>query len=114
VLEHKFSALDARRELYVMEQYHDFRMVDDRSVVEQAHEFQLIVRELEQHGHVLSDKFVVGDIIAKLPSSWRNFTTTLKHKRQQISIEDFWLVLIWRRLGQRMLQKHSKGSLAPT
>jgi hypothetical protein len=37
--EHKFYAPDAGRELYVMEQYHDFRMVDNRSVVEQAHEF---------------------------------------------------------------------------
>jgi hypothetical protein len=33
-LEHKFSSSNARRELYVMEQYHDFRMVDDRSIVE--------------------------------------------------------------------------------
>ena len=46
-LEHMFSALDTGRELYVMDQYHDFKMVDNRSVVEQAHEFQLIVRELE-------------------------------------------------------------------
>ena len=30
-LEHKFSSLDVRRELYVMEQYHAFKMVDDRS-----------------------------------------------------------------------------------
>jgi hypothetical protein len=30
---------------------------------------------------------VVGCIIAKLPSSWRNFTS-LKHKRQKISVEN--------------------------
>jgi transcription elongation factor GreA-like protein len=47
VLEHKFSASYAGHELYVMEQYHDFRTVDNRSVVERAHEFQLIMRELE-------------------------------------------------------------------
>jgi len=46
------------------------------------------VRELEQLRHVLPDKFVVGGIIAKLPSTWRNFATALKHKRQKISIED--------------------------
>jgi hypothetical protein len=27
-------------------------------------------------------------IIAKLPSSWRNFATSLKHKRQKISVEN--------------------------
>jgi hypothetical protein len=33
-LEHKFSASDAGRKLYVMEQYHNSKMVDNRSVVE--------------------------------------------------------------------------------
>jgi len=80
-LEHKFGAADAGQELYVMEKYHDFKMVKNRSVMEQAHEFQLIVRELEQLGQVLPDKFVAGDMIVKLPLSWRNFDTALKHKR---------------------------------
>ena len=80
-LEHMFSTSDAGRKRYVMEQYHDFKMVDNRSIVEQAHEFQLIVRELEQLGHVLPDKFVAGGIIAKFPSTWRNFATAPKNKR---------------------------------
>jgi transcription elongation factor GreA-like protein len=68
VLEHKFSASDAGRKLYVMEQYHDFRMVDNRSVVEWAHEFQLIVRELEQLEHALISLWRV----ALLPSFLRH------------------------------------------
>jgi hypothetical protein len=71
-LEHKFSALDARRELYV----------DDHSIMEHAREFQLIAKELKQHGQVLPNKIVACGIITKLLSSWRNFATTLKHKRQ--------------------------------
>jgi hypothetical protein len=31
---------------------------------------------------------VVVCIIAKLPSSWRNFTTSLKHKRHEISVKN--------------------------
>jgi hypothetical protein len=31
---------------------------------------------------------VTGCIIAKLPPSWRNFATTLKHKRQEISVKN--------------------------
>jgi len=31
---------------------------------------------------------VAGCIIAKLPSSWRNFATALKHKRQEVSVEN--------------------------
>jgi hypothetical protein len=36
--------------------------------------------------HVLSNKFVVDGIIAKLPPSSRDFATTLKHKRQEFSV----------------------------
>ena len=91
-------------------------MVDIRYVVEQDHEFLLIVRELEQLGHFLPGKFVVGGIIAKLPSSCRNFATALKHKRQKYSIEDLLPgLMLKRRLGQRMLhQEHPKGSPSPT
>ena len=87
VLEAKYGASDAGSELYQMEQFHDYKMVDNRSVVEQAHEVQNIVRELGLLNYALPDKFVAGCIIAKLPSTWRNFATTLKHKRQEISVE---------------------------
>jgi carbamoylphosphate synthase small subunit len=32
------------------------------------------------------DKFVASGIIAKLPSSWRDFATSLKHKRQEFNM----------------------------
>jgi hypothetical protein len=35
----------------------------------------------------LPDKFVVGGIIAKLPSSWRNFAMSLKHKKVTMIVE---------------------------
>ena len=37
-LEAKYGVSDAGSELYVMEQFHDYRMVYDHSIVEQAHE----------------------------------------------------------------------------
>ena len=36
----KFGVADAGSELYIMENFHDYRMVNNRSVVEQAHEIQ--------------------------------------------------------------------------
>src|SRR3954466_1861779 len=63
-------------------------MVGDRPIVEQDHEIQSLARELENFTCVLPDKFVAGGIIAKLPQSWRNFATSLKHKRQEFSVTD--------------------------
>ena len=64
-------------------------MVDNRSVVEQAHEIQALAKELEHFSCLLRDKFVADGIIAKLPPSWRNFATSLKHKRQEFSVVEF-------------------------
>jgi hypothetical protein len=64
-----------------MEQFYDYRMSDECSIVEQACEIQSIAKELEQFTCVLPDKFIVGGIIAKLPPLWMNFATSLKHKR---------------------------------
>jgi hypothetical protein len=71
-----------------MEQFNDYKMVENRSVVEQAHELQIMAKELELLKCVLSDKFIAGCIVAKLPPSWRNFATSLKHQRNEFSIEN--------------------------
>jgi hypothetical protein len=38
VLETKYGVFDVGSELYVMEEFCDYKMVDDHSIVEQAHE----------------------------------------------------------------------------
>jgi len=43
----KFGVSDADSELYIMEQLLDYKMVDNRSVVEQANEIQALIKELE-------------------------------------------------------------------
>jgi hypothetical protein len=47
-----------------------------------------MAKELEHLKINLPDKFVAGGIITKLPPSWRDFATTLKHKRMEISVSD--------------------------
>jgi hypothetical protein len=87
-LEAKFGVSDTCSELYVMEQFFDYNKTNERGIVEQAHEIHSIAKELEQFTCVLPDKFITGGIIAKLPPSWKNFATSLKHKRQEFSVID--------------------------
>jgi hypothetical protein len=63
-------------------------MVMEKSMVEQAHEIQCMVKEFELLKIIVPDEFVAGGIIAKLPSSWRDFATILKHKMTHMSILD--------------------------
>jgi hypothetical protein len=84
----EYGGSDAGTELYITEQYHDYQMVDEKIVVTQAHEIQCMVKELALLKIVVPDEFVAGGIIAKLPHSWRDFATTLKHKRVYMYISD--------------------------
>ena len=87
-LKAKFGVSDVGSELYLMEQLYDYKMVENRSVVKQAHEIQVLAKELEHFPCLLPDKFVADGIIAKLPPSWRDFATSLKHKRQEFSVAE--------------------------
>ena len=90
VLEAQYGVSDAGSELYAMEQFLDYRMVEERFVVEQAHEIHTLAKDLKNCSKespcVLPDKFVTGGIISKLPPSWRDFATSLKYKRQEFTI----------------------------
>ena len=84
----EYDASNAGSELYLMETFHNYRMVNNRNVVEQAHEVVSIMKELELLNCPLPDKFVAECVISKFPSSWKDFTTTLKHKRQELSVQN--------------------------
>jgi hypothetical protein len=60
--------------------------------VEQANEVQALAKKLENYSkeapYVLPNKFVAGAIITKLPHSWRDFATSLKHKRKEFTFDD--------------------------
>jgi hypothetical protein len=71
----RYGASGAGSELYIMESFYDDKMADNLSIVEPTHKIQYIAKELEHLKIVLLDRFVAGCIIAKLSSSWRNFST---------------------------------------
>jgi hypothetical protein len=48
-LEAQYGSSDADGELYITEQFLDYMMVEDRPVVEQAHEVQALAKELENY-----------------------------------------------------------------
>ena len=87
-LEQKYAEAEAGRWLYVCEKFFDFSMDSAKSIVTQAHDLQLLVGEIAHLGCALPPKFVAAAIVAKLPAEWRDFATALKHKREEISIED--------------------------
>jgi hypothetical protein len=54
----------------------------------------------------LSGKFVAGGIIAKLPPSWTDFATTLKHERQEFSVAE---LIISLNVEEKVRAKDTRG-----
>jgi hypothetical protein len=61
-LEAQYGVSDAGSELYTMEQFLEYRMVEDRFMVEQAHKIHTLVKDLKNCSKespcVLPNKFV--------------------------------------------------------
>ena len=84
-LEAKFGVSDASIELYLMEQLFDYKLMDNCYVI-QAHEIQALVKELKKFSCVFPKKFMADGIITKLPPTWNDFATSLKHQRKEFGL----------------------------
>jgi len=64
-------------------------MVDNKTVIGQVQEFQLILHEIEAKSMILPETFQVATIVEKLSHAWRDFKNYLKHKCKELKLEDF-------------------------
>lgn len=69
---------------FIVGRFLDFKMVDNKFVVTQVEDLQVIIGEIEAGGMTLSESFQVATIIEKLLPAWKDFKSYLKHKRKGI------------------------------
>ncbi|XP_074555680.1 uncharacterized protein LOC141811558 [Curcuma longa] len=92
-LDKKYNSKESGLEKYTVGKFLKFKMVEGKSVVEQTHEFQILIQGLAEGDMPIPKKLQVLSIIKKLPPSWEDFGMTLKHRRGKISLDDLMIVL---------------------
>ncbi|ESR49890.1 hypothetical protein CICLE_v10033806mg, partial [Citrus x clementina] len=65
-----------------------FRMVDNKPVTDQIHDYHLLVNNLKSEGIELPERFLASCLIEKLSESWSDYIKNPKHKNKPMSLED--------------------------
>lgn len=70
-LEYKYKAEEEGAKKFLISKYFDFKFIDNKPVLPQVHELQIIVNKLRAIKIDLLEPFQVGAVIAKLAQFWK-------------------------------------------
>lgn len=87
-LDTKYKIDDVSTKTFIVGWFLDYKMVDNKTVISQVQELQIILSDIHAEGMKLSESFQVTALIEKLPSSWKDFKNYLKHKQKEMKLED--------------------------
>ena len=87
-LEYKYKTEKEGTDKFLILKFLEFVMVDTKSVLDQIHELQVIVTKLRDLKMEISETFLVGAIIAKLPQSSNSYQKKLFHRRDNLTLEE--------------------------
>ncbi|KAK3043165.1 hypothetical protein RJ639_001598 [Escallonia herrerae] len=87
-LERRYITEDATSKRFIVSKFFDYKMVNGRSVMEQFNEIKSILDRYSPHKLALDEFIVVTSIIDKLPPSWKNFRNSLKHRKEDINLDE--------------------------
>ncbi|KAI3714634.1 hypothetical protein L6452_21592 [Arctium lappa] len=85
-LEEKYNAEKEGANKFITFKFFEFAMKDNVSIMDQVHEFLILVSKFKNLNIVIPDKLVVGAIITKLPPSWRNYRKKLMHTSEDFTL----------------------------
>nr|GEV65235.1 zinc finger, CCHC-type [Tanacetum cinerariifolium] len=110
-LEEKYIAEKERAYKFMTFKLFEFAMEDNVSILDQVHEFLILVSKFKNLNIKIPEKLLVGAKITKLPSSWHNYRKKLMH-----TSEDFTLDQIQKHLRikeeTRIREKNLNGALS--
>ena len=88
ILEKKYGSDDAGKKKYVTGKWLQFKIVDDKPVMEQFHEYENLVADILAENMKMCEVLQANVLIEKLPDSWSNYRNHLKHKKKDMTLEE--------------------------
>ncbi|GKB57764.1 hypothetical protein Tco_0913950 [Tanacetum coccineum] len=85
-LQEKYTAEKEGADKFITFKFFEFTMEDNVSILNQVHEFLILVSKLKNHNIQILEKLLVGAIITKLPYSWHNYMKKLMHTSEDFTL----------------------------
>ncbi|XP_062020916.1 uncharacterized protein LOC133737363 [Rosa rugosa] len=85
-LEAEYGLDDAGIDRFTVSTFNSYKMVEEKTVSVQIHEFKDLLRKVESKGTKFTEEFKVSCLIDKLPPSWSNFAKSLRHKHGELTL----------------------------
>ena len=88
-LETKYQNEKRGTDKFLALNYFDFKMTEDKPIMDQVHELQILVSRLKDLEVVIPDAFQIGAILSKLPLSWNNYRKKFLQQSGSFTMEQF-------------------------
>nr|GEZ60166.1 hypothetical protein [Tanacetum cinerariifolium]GFB07659.1 hypothetical protein [Tanacetum cinerariifolium] len=85
-LEEKYFAEKEGEDKFITFKFFKFLIEDNMSILDQVHEFLILVSKFKNLNIKIPKKLLVRAIITKLPSSWHNYKKKLMHTLKDFSL----------------------------
>lgn len=79
---------DATSKKFLVSLFNNYKMVDGRPIMEQFYEVEDLYNSFNQYGLHMDETIVVPSVIDKLPPSWKEIKKGLKHRKEDMTLED--------------------------
>ncbi|KAH6794775.1 centromere protein X [Perilla frutescens var. hirtella] len=87
-LETKYGGDDAGKKKYVVGKWLQFHMVDNKSILEQLHEYENLTADVLNEGMKMCEILQANILLEKFPPSWNDYRNQLKHKKRDLSLHE--------------------------
>ena len=87
-LKSKYGTDDFGTKKYACSRWLNFRMTDDKPVLDQVHEYENLCADIIAEGMKFCDQFQANCLLEKLPPSWQNYVHSMKHKQKDFTLQE--------------------------
>ncbi|KAG6503437.1 hypothetical protein ZIOFF_035750 [Zingiber officinale] len=86
-LENKYTSEKQGTDRFLSMKFFEFRMIDNKSIMDQVDELLVLVSRLKDLKIEVSDPLQVAAVIAKLPTTWNGYRKKLLHTSEDFTID---------------------------